>query len=375
MIKYSKQTVINYINGDDIFEYDIDELEKDLNFMIDVIKYTNDKNIYNICDDSLKKNFFFVRFLIEKFHDDLDFIIKVAKEYFDNNLEPEDASTKNEINILIDKYTRNNKDERLLEFKIKAILFYNLNRQVYNHLISLEPLQEDKDLLGFGFCITQSDYCGSDIIQYYFAENMLKEIFQADGFDLERMLHNRFTDKTVLLRYGINRFLIDYISKFDYFLSDYVCVHIEIIDELNKMVRKCIDRWEQYESLLEKEKILVILDEIEKFCYDNQTKFPIFLEVIKYVATEFNLKELFKKYDCTFSSYSEIYDEIDEITLEKIGFDVYVKLLKFKDVISKIYYDGVYPDSYIEDAGIKEINGKILKFNLNRRGKSKHSNM
>ena len=44
MLKYSASTVEDYIEGNDIEDFDIDELENDRSFMLDVIKKTKDKS-------------------------------------------------------------------------------------------------------------------------------------------------------------------------------------------------------------------------------------------------------------------------------------------------------------------------------------------
>ena len=48
MKKYSKELINKYIKGKDIKNYQIEELEDDKDFMIQVIKETNDKKIYNL---------------------------------------------------------------------------------------------------------------------------------------------------------------------------------------------------------------------------------------------------------------------------------------------------------------------------------------
>ena len=63
MLKYSASTVEDYIEGNDIEDFDIDELENDRSFMLDVIKKTKDKNFYNLCSDDLKHDYEFVSVL------------------------------------------------------------------------------------------------------------------------------------------------------------------------------------------------------------------------------------------------------------------------------------------------------------------------
>ena len=81
MEKYDKRIIDAYINGNDIENYSIEELENDKKFMMMIITLTNDKNFYNLCSEELKGNYEFVRFVIQKFNNDINFICKVADFY------------------------------------------------------------------------------------------------------------------------------------------------------------------------------------------------------------------------------------------------------------------------------------------------------
>ena len=56
--KYSNYVIRKYVNAEEI-SYDIDELEDDPKFMRKVIEYTKDKNMYNLCSNRVKKDYFF----------------------------------------------------------------------------------------------------------------------------------------------------------------------------------------------------------------------------------------------------------------------------------------------------------------------------
>ena len=90
MSKYSIDLINRYINGLDIEEYSIDELEDDPEFMLEVIKKTGDKNIYNLFSSSVKLDYQLVKYLVLNFSNDLDFIVDAANNYIDN--------TRDEIN-------------------------------------------------------------------------------------------------------------------------------------------------------------------------------------------------------------------------------------------------------------------------------------
>ena len=81
---YSKRIIFDYVFGNDIKDYDIDDLENDYTFMMEVIKYTKDKKMYDLCSENVKLNHEFVKFLIIMFQKDRDFIKKVSNYYLKN---------------------------------------------------------------------------------------------------------------------------------------------------------------------------------------------------------------------------------------------------------------------------------------------------
>ena len=116
MRKYSIDLINRYINGLDIEEYTIDELEDDPEFMLEVIKKTGDKNIYNLCSSSVKLDYQLVKYLVLNFSNDLDFIVDAANNYIDN--------TRDEINpielsvIMLDVLPKDLGNPNYLKYKI-----------------------------------------------------------------------------------------------------------------------------------------------------------------------------------------------------------------------------------------------------------------
>ena len=64
MKKYSRKLLSDYLLGKSIDDYDIDELESNPEFIKEIIDFSNDKSMYNLCDDELKKNFNLMKFEI-----------------------------------------------------------------------------------------------------------------------------------------------------------------------------------------------------------------------------------------------------------------------------------------------------------------------
>ena len=84
MKKIDISLIKKYVNGEDLEEYSIEQLENDTDFMISVISYTDDYKMYSSCSEEVKKDYELVKYLVLKFKDKKDFIIKVADYYLDN---------------------------------------------------------------------------------------------------------------------------------------------------------------------------------------------------------------------------------------------------------------------------------------------------
>ena len=83
MVKFSKGTVFNYVHGNDLVGYDIDELENDYDFMIEVLKYSKDKYTIHCVSDELRHNINFVNDVLDIFINDKKFCISFLKEYLE----------------------------------------------------------------------------------------------------------------------------------------------------------------------------------------------------------------------------------------------------------------------------------------------------
>ena len=57
MKKIDISLVKNYVNGEDLGEFTIEQLENDKDFMMSVISYTNDIKMYSFCSDKVKQDY------------------------------------------------------------------------------------------------------------------------------------------------------------------------------------------------------------------------------------------------------------------------------------------------------------------------------
>lgn len=264
-MKYDINLIKDYVLGNDI-NCDINELEDDYNFMIDVINYTNDKKMYNFCTDKVKNNYDFVKYIIIKFKFDIKFICTVADNYLENE---KDETKKMDITLLISQLSKNEKYNMLLDVE-----YYNsrLKFELYK-----EENKEDKftNELDMGFLLIFHLYNHNECIMNFYAKKYIDEIFQEEMEKLEFNIHQQFKTFKNLKEYGINIYLLNIILKHDINLYNYLTCHLDLFDELKIKIQNIESNWELYNQQLEKTKYEVIVDEAHSYFeeYENEIKY------------------------------------------------------------------------------------------------------
>ena len=248
--------LFNYIKGNKL--ENMDELHDDYKFMMKVIDITNDKKYYNLCSDRVKHNYNFVRFLMDKFSFDKSFIGVITYLYFQNNLIDEKYKELLIIaNNLLDGI------DSFCSFHHKRLLdaFYNSVK------LNIENFKKDypdyNNVVQKGFIIIHNNHKSSYIIMDYFAKKFIEEIFVIDRNNiLEDLIHDNFISFNKLKEYGINKFLINYIEKYDMCLADYIRCNVSLLDDI-KLKLNDIDQ--NFNSYIKKEKSnLVSFERIKK---------------------------------------------------------------------------------------------------------------
>ncbi len=349
MKRYTKEMIFSYIRGLDI-NANIDILEDDIEFMMEVITYSKDKNFYYLCSKRLKNDPNFIKFLIEKFKDDEDFILQLSEKFLKNSENADDIAFV-EIYVLFSRYLHGEKNFR---FKFFLRSFYELHMESFQLEIFNESDEEIAQRMGKGFWLVQYYFIESDIIRRFFAETMILDFFN-DVISLEKVLHNTFNSVQDFNKVGNKQFLVSLIASYDEMLSGYVEAHIDIIDYWLKRVDYYLTRWDSYVNKNEEDTINMIFSCISEFCQNLEYEIDIFeFEIIKYIATEFNLDELFRKYD---PIYDRLYEDIGEFNLI-MNFNDLIKLKILKDDIRRILKD----NHQLESKPQTTEKCKILKF-------------
>lgn len=272
--KYNKRLIWDYINGENIDN--IDELEDDYEFMMEVIKITHDKKMYYLCSKQIKSNYEFVKFMINEFKKDKEFIVQIANFYL--NTINENDTTYHEIVIIMQKllkYEDLGESEKLDD----AIYTYNMAASTLlskEKLLATMVIQQEEDLMmkkefGLGFLIIKTGIgYQSEIICDYFATEYLIDIIKDDkNMNLEAFLHKSFTTFQKVKEQGLNHFLIMYISLYDSNLAEYISNHLYLLKDALWVMKRIENNCYNYEQIeLEEKKDLferLANEQIEKY--------------------------------------------------------------------------------------------------------------
>lgn len=371
-VNYSKKLIFDYINGEYI--ENIDELENNYLFMIEVIKYSKDKNFYHLCSDIVKNNFIFVKFLIETFKNDLDFIVMVANNYL-KNIDKKDITYK-ELIILMSKCVNKIDDlnnPELSKFSLAAEGFYITENAKIILIMDCEDDQVFKRKFGMGFMNILEEYGMSNIIMEFFAKKFIYQIFyENETYTLEETIHNEFSSFENLEKKGINNYLISYIGRFDTFLAAYITCHLELLDNIKFQLNRIKKNWNDYINKINQRKVDMFNYEITQYFRKHEFQLSFNeIQLITYVIKKLHIEELFLKYDRFDydSEYGSIFDypcePIDETNINLMDF----KCLKYAiDLGKEIFNKDVITVEFNDyDEKTEQGPAKVIRFDFNNR--------
>lgn len=349
MSKYSKKILYDYITGNEIDGYDIDELENDYIFIKEVTDISNDKKMYDLCDDKLKSNFELIKFFILKFKNDKTFIKKVAHNF---SILSNNEDDKFEIDIIVSEllgkdYSSISENVSYISAKSK----YNGLRTAYI-LDSRNDSQEVKDYYQMGFDYFADVYAGRVIVIDYIAKNMVNEIFSEEDYSLEELIHSKFKDKEKIEKIGVTNFILLYVESYDSHLANYLKTNIEIIEKIKKDLEKIISNFDKYNETKRNNIMHWIVEYLNN--YSLETNYLSGTQLIKYISKDLNITDSILEKE--FDEEDTILDEFD---YPRIKSDF--QYLKLKDKVREALKTLKEPDDYVEKKE-KEHKCKILIF-------------
>lgn len=330
-MKYNEELVNKYIYGLEIEDYNIEELENDIEFMEEVILKTRDKNFYKLCSKELKNDYKFIKFIIDLFKTDKEFICQVADKYLDN---VNDETNRIELLIIMNNLVNDNK------YKIDLDGIFMSNRLAFE----LYKLKKGDDKIGLGFLLISMSYMNNKLILDYYAKRLVETIFEEYDINLEHLLHKEFREVEDI----DNNYIINFINRYDKMLAKYVSNNKELLDDLVEEISKIKVNWYAYIKNQEKNRYSAIIKYIREYMmYDVSNCRLTDLEMLYLIGIELNIAEKIYEYDDIDEDlYESIVDELSYISVDNLNDtekEVYKFLLKvIKEIV--IIGDSTDPD-------------------------------
>ena len=229
---YDENLIDSYINKSPILNRK--RLENDPNFMLNVIKKTNDKMFYYFCSNSVKHDYNFVSYLLNHFSNSVMFCDEVLRGYIVDEIDV--FELKHEIFHIYDQITSFKNSSLKRTYNNFLNIIYKYEKLVIEDATKDEEMATMSDEIGLGFVFILSEYT-KKTEQMFFARKMLKDIFSFDVInDIVKNVHSKFRRKDDFLEYGINHFIIDFIQKYDIYLADFVQCNINLLTDVKKQI-------------------------------------------------------------------------------------------------------------------------------------------
>lgn len=265
---YNKKTVADYIMGNDIEGFSVDELEDNVEFMMDVLKMTSDKEMYNFCSDKVKNDPEFVSFVIRLFAKDEEFIATIADKFLSkikNNSAPNV-----EVLVLMAKLIPKS-SPRFLKY---GVMLYGLQLEKDTSIVAAKELYkndpEELSCIGeTGFTLLYDEYQESEIVTDYFAEKAIEKILHTDSAEFEDLFHRLFKSQEELEKVNMRSYLIDYISNLDSELASYISTHIYTLDFALREIETLKNKWNSYGKRIEAKKFSMMFQKIHMYMEEN----------------------------------------------------------------------------------------------------------
>lgn len=337
-MKYRKIDIYNYMIGNDI--ENIEELENDPDFIFEVLKQSKDKAYYYYLPKYYQNKYEVIKFLIDNFKNDFNFLKEAVDQFLKRKINnKQDDINYKEIIILMASL---DKDE-LSSYKAIRTAFYDKDK------IKIYMINEEQNI-GLGFIYIKDNYEDNEVICKYYAESFLYELFYQNKV-FEELIHKEIKDLNELNRVGNISFLLRYISKYDYYLTEYIKDNTELLEKISHNLDLVKMNWSNYIDRLNYNRKEIILEKIKDFMDEYQGKFYFncYLELDK-ILKDLNISNIFQENELK-QIPIEYNKECDELLLKKYRKDIII-------LIKSLFKEDIIP---IDNSDYNNKEGKIYK--------------
>ena len=353
MKKFTTKTIRDYIMGNDIEDFTLEELEDNEEFMKKVINYTNDEKMFYMCSERLQKNFEFIIFILYKFQHKLEFICALADSFLSNK-EKSSKEDRYEIAIIMCELLGNRKDDISMKYHLIASMSFLWEMELVKECKKKSPKGNEQFGAGSIFVISNDD--NSDVMLHYFAKRFILYILDFYDIDFEEVLHKRFKTPEELQEQKRNTLLTDFLSQYDNALANYAKAHLDILDILKEQINYAISNWKNYNNKKERDTYFLLLEKVHLYMIDNYDCPFLEDELLYSIGYELGILDKLRKYDYT----DEDYFKGETIEKEKMGFNERRHYFAVKKLMESIL-NGTYQEKDEYDIPKEPAKSKVIQ--------------
>ena len=172
------------------------------------------------------------------------------------------------------------------------------------------------DELGMGFLLIFEEFNHNKNVLDFFAKKIIDEIFDEYDIDLECMLHEQFDNPDRLNDIGLNNYILNFICNYDSMLSNYLCVHIELLENLRNRIIRAQNNWKNFEAKNERNKYNLLFERVHEYFADKDSLIgeTCFLY---YVGEKLGIKDKICQYDDYYSPLLDTLSDTDVLFIKE----------------------------------------------------------
>ncbi len=304
---YNTKLILDYINGDELDGYDVDELENDPEFMIQAIMASGDKKLYNLCSSKVKSDLKFVSMLILRFKTDVDFIDSVADEFL--KLVHDDYERTNVIVQMCNALENAHHEEQYAKYRI--LFMAKFMTEMLGNVAYREVHPEDREF-GLGFSIFYDQYNGDEEVIKYYARQSIDYLLDEE-VNLKDVLHSMYDSPSEITKGGTVTFMVDFLRRYDEDLSDYAAVHPDVLKTFQERLKKVMTGWDNYTNREEEYNYEMMFTRVHDYYQSVEMQTTISEEAyIYYVGRELGISSKIAFYQgMSREEYEQFFDDED----------------------------------------------------------------
>ena len=359
-----EKQVDNYISGKGRFsDKKIEELENNPSFMMCAINKSGDPKLYKLCSNDVKMNYTFLRFYIDKFKDNIDAIHKAANYFIEHS---SDDFKNFELSILMKNLTLKTNEEYCIKYGLIVESISLVDDCIIESSIEDMTDENSKNLFGLGFMYLEETYKKSDLIVDHYAQRLVRNLFEKNKDNIETEIHKRYKTVAEFKKYGVVKYCVDYILKYDCCLSSYVQIHPEVLDILKYKLEDIFNRWDFYIKKINYDRYEQILNVYDEYmqsinCSYEENYYGLLKYILKSVGISDEIFEL--ENDLSEDDYDEILGIKSPINISNYNEDKLNKLFETIEMIQKETDPEVIKNTHLrkDECVVTRLRAKITK--------------